>query len=377
MDELKKISDCGDLQGKYVLVRTALNVPVSDGEVVNQYRIARALPTLEFLTKAGARVIVVAHIGRDPEETLKPVYEVLSGMMPVIWSPALLGDEVKRKRDALKDGEVLMLENLRRDPREKVGDMSLAEDLASLADIFVQDAFAVGHREHASVVCLPKLLPSYAGINFVLEYEELKRSLEPEHPSLFILGGAKFETKMPLVEKFLDTYDHIFIGGALAHDMLVAKGKEIGQSLRSEIDLTGSPLLENDKILLPTDVVVKCGDDTRVTTVDDVRPDEMIMDAGPETSNMLTLFTKGAKTILWNGPLGNYELGFSEGTEFLAKTVAESEAYSVVGGGDTVASIESLGIAGNYGFLSTGGGAMLAFLEHGTLPAIEALKQEK
>lgn len=374
METLKKIGDVANLRGKYVLVRSSLNVPISEGEVVNQFRIARAMPTLQLLTEAGARVIVVAHIGREPAETLEPVYEVMKVMLNIVWSPSLVGEEVRVKRNALEDGQVLLLENVRRDPREKVGDITLAEDLASLADIFVQDAFAVAHREHASVVGLPKLLPSYAGVNFIHEYEELKRSMSPEAPSLFVLGGAKFETKMPLVEKFLESYDHVYIGGALTHDILVAKGIEIGTSLRSDVDLTDSPLIDNEKIVLPVDVVVKGPEGTRTTSVHDVRPEEAILDAGPETINMLALFTRGAKTVLWNGPLGNYEAGFSKATEELAKVVAESDAYSVVGGGDTVASIESLGLDAQFSFLSTGGGAMLAFLEHGTLPAIEALK---
>ncbi len=374
METIKKLSEIKDLQGKYVLVRASLNVPIIDGVVTNQFRIARALPTLQYLTAAGARVIIVAHIGRERSESLAPVAAMLAGSFSVVWSDQLLGAAVQAKRDALEDGQILLLENVRSDIREKTGDMSLATDLAALADVFVQDAFAAAHREHISIVGLPKLLPSYAGSNFLMEYEELKRSLQPEHPSLFILGGAKFETKMPLVEKFLETYGHIFIGGALAHDVLIAQGKEIGKSLRSDIDLSNSPIIKHPKLLLPVDVVVKNEQGTRTVLIDEVEPDDVIHDAGPATINMLSLITQGAKTILWTGPLGNYEGGFAAGTEAFAKKVAESKAYSIVGGGDTVASIESLGLSGQFGFMSTGGGAMLSFLEHGTLPAIEALK---
>lgn len=377
MEKIKKIADVAAeaLTGKYVLVRASLNVPVEEGRVMNQFRIARALPTLQYLVDAGAKVIVVAHIGREPSVTLKPVFDVLQEYLPnTMWSSQLLGMETQEKRDGLMNGQVLLLENVRSDEREKEGDVALAKELAELADIYVDDAFAAAHREHASVVGVPKFLPSYAGINFALEYEGLKRSFEPEHKALFILGGAKFETKMPLVEKFLENYDHILIGGALANDFFAAKGLNIGRSLRSDIDLSDSPLLKDERILLPIDVVVKGPDGVRTTTPEDVHDDEFILDSGAGTANMISLYSKGAKTILWNGPMGNYEAGFAAGTEELAKVVADSEAYSIVGGGDTVASIENLGLSNKFGFLSTGGGAMLSFLEHGTLPAIEALE---
>ncbi len=375
MHRVKKIAAETDLHGKYVIVRSSLNVPMEHGKVVNQFRIARALPTLLHLSSIGARVILVAHAGRDPRVTLKPVYEVLQESLPMVWAGALTGEEVTAKRNALKDGEVLMLENVRSDEREMANDESLAKELAALADIYVCDAFAVAHREHASVVGIPKFLPGYAGINFLMEYEELKRTIKPEHPSIFILGGAKFDTKMPLVEKFLNSYDHIFIGGALANDFFKAKGFEIGKSLTSAIDLTDSPLIDSKKIILPVDVVVDGPSGRRIVGAEDVEATDTIHDIGPQTINMLALYIKGAKTILWNGPLGNYEMKYDEATLAFAKQVADSSAYSVVGGGDTVASIEALGISGQFGFLSTGGGAMLFFLEHGTLPAIEALKK--
>lgn len=374
MHQVKKIAAQTDLKGKYVIVRSSLNVPMEDGVVVNQFRIARALPTLLHLVGAGARVILIAHAGRDPRVTLKPVCDILAASMPITWSPELLGDGVVEKRNALKDGEVLMLENLRSDEREVANDDEFAKELASLADVYVCDAFAVGHRDHASIVGIPKHLPSYAGINFLMEYEELKRTVKPEHPSVFMLGGAKFDTKMPLVEKFLNSYDHVFIGGALANDFFKAKGFEVGRSVVSDVDLSDSPLIENEKIILPIDVVVDGPAGQRVVSPEEVTSEDTIHDAGPETINMLSLYTKGAKTILWNGPLGNYEQGHDTATLAAAKQIAASDAYSVVGGGDTVASIEKLGLSGDFGFLSTGGGAMLSFLEHGTLPAIKALE---
>lgn len=375
MHQIKKIATENDLAGTYAIVRSSLNVPVENGVVTNQFRIARALPTLLHLSQAGARIILIAHIGRDPKITLKPVFEVLKGSLDIVWCDANSGEKVKECRDALKDGQVLMLENIRNDARETENDDAFAAELASLGDIFVQDAFAAAHREHTSTVGIAKYLPSYAGINFLMEYEELQHAMKPKHPSLFILGGAKFDTKMPLVEKFLNSYDHVFIGGALAHDFFKAKGLEIGGSLSSDIDLTKSSLIDHPKILLPVDVVVRRGDRSVVVTPECVQSGDVIFDAGPQTINLLSLYAQGAKTILWNGPLGNYEHGYEEATVALAKLVAASDAYSVVGGGDTVASIESLGLSADFGFLSTGGGAMLHFLEHGTMPAIEALKK--
>lgn len=377
MSQLRSITECTDLEGKYVIVRGSLNVPVRDGQVVNQFRLARALPTLQYLVDNGARVILIAHIGRGQEETLRPVFEVLRNSLPITFNEHVLGPEVHAARQSMQNGQVLMLENVRSDLREKLNDAEFAQQLAALGDIYVCDAFAAGHREHASIVGIPQYLPSYAGINFMHEHEELVRTLTPEHPALFILGGAKFETKMPLVEKFLEAYDHVFIGGALAHDIFRARGQSVGASLVSEVDLTGNPIVNNEKLVLPVDFVIERDGNRMIIMPTDVQEGDVILDAGPETLERLKLFTKGAKTILWNGPLGNYEQGYGDATEGLAKYVAESEAYSVVGGGDTVAAIESLGLSGQFGFMSTGGGAMLAFLEHSTLPAIEALKNSR
>ena len=277
-------------------------------------------------------------------------------------------------RDALKEGEVLILENLRRDPREKKNDADFARALADLGDIYVNDAFAVGHREHASIVGVPQFLPSFVGHNFMHEYEELMKTMKPKSPSLFILGGAKFDTKMPLIEKYLDIYDHVFVGGALANDLFKAAGHDVGQSLLSGVDVnTLKPLLEHKKILIPVDVTVIGNNGVRTTVPEKVEPHETIMDAGPATIAMLEDYTKKAKTILWNGPLGNYEKGFERQTVELAKLIAESESYSVIGGGDTIASIEALNCQEKFSFLSTAGGAMLSFLEHGTLPAIKSI----
>jgi phosphoglycerate kinase len=376
-NNFKSIQGVRDIAGKYVLVRVSLNVPIEDGAVRNQFRLLRALPTINWLRAAGAKVLLISHIGDDAKQSLKPVFDVLTYHLPIAFSGEVLGPKTQELRDALKDGEVLMLENLRFDPREKKNDSDFARQLADLADIFVMEDFPAAHREHASVVGIPQFLPSYFGINFLHEYEELAKALTPKQPALFMLGGAKFDTKLPLVEKFLDIYDHIFIGGALANDFYKAKGYEIGTSLVSDISLVGSPLLTHPKILLPIDVVVDSSAGRRICPPDVVAPTERILDVGPASIDMLAPLIANAGTILWNGPFGDYERGFEAQTVATAKLVAEAKGYSVLGGGDTIAAIESLCNQERYSFLSTAGGAMLTFLELGTLPAIEAVTQSK
>lgn len=370
---LPRIVDCSELEGKYVLVRASLNVPVRDGVVQNQFRIVRALPTINFLRKAGARVILIAHIGREPHETLAPVAEAMNVSVPVTFVPAITGRAVTDARAAMQNGDVIMLENVRQHPHEKHDDGSFAAELAALADVYVNDAFAASHRTHTSLVGVAERLPSYFGLNFMHEYDELTVAMQPKDPALFILGGAKFETKMPLVEKYLGTYDTIFIGGALANDIYKARGYEVGESLVSEVDLSNSPLIAHDRIMVPVDVVVDGPDGRRTCRPEAVQANERILDAGPETIALLSPIVQAAATILWNGPLGNYEAGYGEQTESLAHCIAQASGYAVVGGGDTIAAIETLRVQECIGFMSTAGGAMLTFLEAGTLPAIDAV----
>lgn len=361
---LPSIRDVKDLRGKRVLLRASLNVPIKDGLVAETFRLEQALPTLDFLKKEGAKVVVIGHIGREAHESLKPVFEALKTMTDIKW-----GGDVKD----LQNGEAMLLENLRQDPRESEGDEGFSKELSALADIYVNDAFSDSHREHSSIVGVPKYLQSYFGDSFIREYEALKQVTEPQHPAIFILGGAKFETKMPLIERYAQIYDTVFIGGALANDIFKARGYEVGTSLISDIDLSGNPILDNSRIMLPTDVLVKNGGGEREVGARGVENHEAILDIGPTTLKELSAKLKGTKTILWNGPLGFVEKGYSLGTETLARAIAKSSAYSVVGGGDTIAAIRSLGLQDKFGFMSTAGGAMLVFLETGTLPAIEAV----
>jgi len=370
----KSVTKCPDLEGKYVFLRSSINVPIVDNEVRNQFRITRGIATVQYLVSKGARVIIAGHVGSDGSQSAQPITDVFSQYVPTQFSSQIFGEETTSKRDALQNGEVLLLENLRSDPREKKNDVDFAKELASFADVYVNDAFAASHREHASLNAITQFLPSYAGLNFMHEYEELSKALTPEHPALFLLGGAKFDTKMPLVEKFLDVYDHVFIGGALANDFFKAQGYEVGGSLVSDVSLVDSPLLTNQKIILPIDVIVQKNETSRVCAPSEVQSDERIMDAGPETIQMLAKYIEGAQMVLWNGPFGDYEHEFADQTITTAKYIAEAKGYSVIGGGDTVASIEELNCQEKYNFLSTAGGAMLTFLELGTLPAITALE---
>jgi phosphoglycerate kinase len=371
IDELS----ANELKGKRVLVRAGLDVPLEkNGEVSDMFRVKEACPTLSFLSERGARVIILSHRGRDPKETNAPVARALSSLLKVFYIHDLLGPLAHDAVRAMKEGEVLMLENLRQDPREIAGDDSLAKELAQFGDIYVNDAFSNSHRSHASMVGLPKLLPSYAGLIVRDEVAHLAPALRPPHPSLAIIGGAKFETKEPIIRTFLETYDHVCVVGALANDILKKKGFPVGHSLISEY--TPSPeVCAHARLIVPIDVTVERADkQARVKKPQDVGPDDRIVDIGPDTVAALAPHIAEAKFVTWNGPTGIFEEGFNAYTHSIAELISKSNAQKVIGGGDTVAAIEQSGVLReNLGFLSTGGGAMLEYLLKGTLPAIEVL----
>jgi phosphoglycerate kinase len=371
----KTLADMPDIRGKRVLVRSELNAPVKDGKVTDRYRIEQAVPTLVELASRGAKVIVIAHIGRDPHETLAPVAEVLQELIPSArFVPDLIGDTARSAIEALPEGCVLLLENVRSQEGEKKNDPAFADALASLAEYYVDDAFGATHRAHASITGVPTRLPAFAGLLLERELVEMNKGLEPESPSLFILGGAKFETKQPLLEAALPRYDYVFIGGALANDFLKAEGFVVGKSLVSEGNEKARELIASGKILLPQDVVVESPEGIKTKRADHVGAEDVIVDIGPESVTELGMRIAHAKTILWNGPLGYYEKGFTGSTESVAQLVADAQGHSLVGGGDTVAAIRELGLAEKFNFLSTGGGAMLDYLVDGELPGVEVLK---
>ena len=378
---MRTLHDIPHLENIPVLVRAALNVPIKDDKVTNTFRLRKALPTIEFLRKAHARVVLIGHIGELGTETLEPVYNALTQYVPRLqFCPATTGPIARAAVRELPAGGVLMLENLRRNAGEVGNSKDFARELAELADVFVQDSFDVCHREHASVVSVPEFLAPYAGLQVEEEVRELTKALTPQSPSLAVIGGAKFSTKQPVLEKLIALYDKVFVGGALANDFMVERGYPVGTSLvskdanKTELDM----LLVNPRLMLPLDEVVAHLDSSEhgeVAALDKVPADEAILDDGPKTIAALDAAAQAAKTILWNGPLGNYENGFIEATEAFARSVAKSSAYSVVGGGDTVAAIEKLDAAHKFSFISTGGGAMLDFIAKGTLPGLAALEK--
>ena len=366
-----------------ILVRAALNVPVENGRVMNEYRLHRAVPTIRFLAERGARVVLISHSGEKGTETLAPAAQTLGTLIPnVSFFPETVGPGARAAVRNLAPGEILVLENLRRHAGEQKNEPAFARELAELADIFVEDSFDTCHRSHASIVGVPRLLPSYAGLLLEEEVTALSAALIPEHPAFAVIGGAKFSTKEAVLSALIATYDHVFVGGALANDFLKAAGQGVGKSLVSDTDLARiKEILSNPKLVLPVDsLVAKAGAEAagpagaRVAPVGHVATDEIILDHGPSTRALLAELARTAKTILWNGPLGNYEKGFVDTTDALARAIADSGAHSVVGGGDTIASIENLGLLPRFSFVSTGGGAMLDFLAEGTLPGIAALE---
>lgn len=365
-----------DIKGKYVIVRAGFDVPLnSRGEVADLFRVRRSAETLKYLAARGARVIVLSHIGRDPEETNSPVGLALRAELPVVYVADLTGSVAHDARNAMRDGDVLLLENLRRDPRETKNDDTFARELAALGDMYVNDAFSAAHRAHASIVGIPKYLLAYAGLLVEKEVEELSRARAPHHPSFAILGGAKFETKEPLIRALLSTYDKVFITGALANDVFKARGLPVGRSLISA-ELPGEDVLNNPRFVAPIDVTVERIDkQARVKKPQDVEEADKIVDIGPASLALIAPLIAEAKFILWNGPTGLYEAGYGQWTHAIAELITESDAQKVIGGGDTIAVIEESNMPQEHlGFLSTGGGAMLEYILNGTLPGLEALQ---
>lgn len=370
---MRSIKEIKDIKGKTVLIRVDFNVPLKGGRVEDDFRIQKALPTIKFLQKKNAKIVLITHLGKGGE-TLLEVAEALSKFIEVKFIPEIVGPKVFEAVSEMKNGDVVLLENLRNNKGEKECSKIFALELSKLADIYVNESFPVDHREDASIVLLPKLLPSYAGFQLEEEVKNLSKAFEkPKHPFLFILGGAKFSTKMPLIEKYLKLADHIFIGGALANDFLKAKGYEVGKSLVDESDYDIKKILEDKKLILPVDVVVKSGDELINKKANEVGKHEIILDIGEKTVQNLASVIEKSKFILWNGPLGKYEDGGAEATKKILKLVASSKAESLIGGGDTVALISELKMEKKFSFVSTGGGATLDFLANGTLPGIKAL----
>ncbi|QGU00356.1 Phosphoglycerate kinase [Candidatus Syntrophocurvum alkaliphilum] len=378
-----------DLSGKRVLMRVDFNVPMDkDGEILDDNRIQSAIPTIEYLVKQNAKVILMSHLGRpkgrESKYSLKPVAQYLSRLIngPVIIADDCIGSEVEEKAQELKPGEVLMLENVRYHEEEEKNNPDFSKKLALLGDIFVNDAFGTAHRAHSSTAGVADYLPSYAGLLVENEVKMLKGVIEhPESPRMAILGGSKVYDKLGLINNLLDKMDVIVIGGGMANTFLKAKGINVGKSIleKDRIDEATELLKEAEKkdtrILLPLDVVIadEVSEKAQGQVVDvlEVPDDKMILDIGPKTIEEYSKEILKARTIIWNGPLGVYEYDqFAKGTEEVAKKLADSPAVSVIGGGDSAAAVHHLGLEKNITHISTGGGATLEFLEGKLLPGV-------
>lgn len=369
-----------DLEGKFVLARFDLNAAITNGKVSNDFKLEKVIPTFDFLRQKRAKILAFSHISKDKGyDSLLPVFDYLNGFFPVKFCKDYFTPEAVAMVADLKDGEVLLFENIRKNPGEDENDMEFAKKLSAYGDIYLNEAFSESHRKQASIVLLPSLLPHYGGLLFRQEVQNLSKVFRPERPFIFILGGAKFDTKLPIIKKYLEKADYVFVGGALANNFFGALGFELGTSIVSEGDFDLREMINNKKLILPNDVTVTKPDGSVSFKIPDtVATDECIVDVGPKTIEQIKNLVSDAKTILWNGPLGNYEIGFGDKTEQLAEIVAEATkngAESIVGGGDTIASINKLGLADSFSFISTGGGAMLDYLVDETLVGIEALEK--
>ncbi|MFA6415899.1 MAG: phosphoglycerate kinase [Candidatus Paceibacterota bacterium] len=368
MKLLKNLQKAG-LKGKRVLVRADFNVPVRNGKVTEAMRIDETLLTIKFLLKNGAQVILISHIGDDGSTSLRPVAKYLLTKKLSVKFVSDFASVAKAKES------IILMENIRRFEGEKKNDPVLAKQLAMLADLYVNEAFSVSHREHASVVGVPKLLPSYAGLHLVEELDYLKKVFKPDLPLVMVVGGAKFKTKFPLLKKFCPKAQIVCVGGALGNTLIKARGYEVGVSLVDDITPEIKKMAKSKKIILPVDFVVtgKKKGDFFVKKVGELTTTDKIVDPGPSTSKLFAEKIAGAKTLLWNGPLGLIEDGFVHATIFLARNIPKG-CFSVLGGGDSVEALRQARLLKKLSFVSTGGGAMLQYLATGKLPGISALK---
>ena len=393
MADLKTIDQL-DASGKRVVLRVDFNVPVKDGVVTDDTRIKAALPTIKHLLERGARLVLMSHRGRpsgegfEEEFSLRPAALRLSELLgsPVVFATDVVGPDAQAKAASLKDGQVLLIENLRFDKREKKNDPAFCQELAKLGEVYVNDAFGTAHRAHASTAGLANLLPAYAGYLMANEVSTLTGMLDqPKRPFVAILGGSKVSDKIQVIDALMDKADTLIIGGGMCFTFLLAQGKKVGTSLKEEdwVERAGEMIkraAEKDvKLLLPVDVVVadKFAEDanTKTVSVDEIPDDMMGLDIGPETAKIYAQAIAEGKTVFWNGPMGVFEMdAFAVGTKDVALAVAANkEADTIIGGGDSVAAVNKFDLADQMTFISTGGGASMELVEGKELPGVAAL----
>ncbi len=387
----RTIKDLVNLKGKVVLLRVDFNVPMDDsGKILDTTRIDNELPTIKYLVEQKAKVVILSHLGRpdgyDIRKSLWPISIILSQKLEanVSFCNYCIGEEVRQRIKMLPEGEVLLLENVRFYKQEEECDMKFAREIASMGDIFVDDAFGVAHRKHASNFGIARILPNAIGFLMEREINALNQILDnPRRPFVAVLGGAKVSTKTKILEKFIDKADTILIGGAMAYTFLKAIGQDIGQSiLNTESISVAKAILDSakeagKKILLPIDHVAMHAKSKNIVTTSKLTGDLIGFDIGPNTIDLYRKELRAAGEIFWNGPLGMYEnKAYRNGTRSIAEIIAHTKAYTSVGGGDTVATVNLFGLLDKFDYVSTGGGATLKYLEEGSLPAIDVIQEK-
>lgn len=389
----RTVKDLVGLENKVVLLRVDFNVPIDDtGKILDTTRISQSLPTIKYLISQKAKVVLLSHLGRpegyELRKSLWPIAMMLMRKLPahVSFCNSVIGDEVKGRINAMKGGDVLLLENVRFYEEEQKCDMSFAKEIASMGDLFVNDAFGVAHRENASNYGVARLLPNAIGLLMEREIKHLNSVLEnPKRPLVAVLGGAKVKTKVKILYKFIEKADTILIGGAMAYTFLKAQGQNTGMSLCYDESIeTCKEILqkakdEGKRILLPVDHVITRQSDKKqkVYVVNKLVGDMVGYDIGPETIKLYQKEIANAGQLFWNGPMGMFENPkFADGTKAIAEAFAKSKAFTTAGGGDTVSAINSCGLTKKFNFISTGGGATMKYLEEGSLPCIDVIQEK-
>lgn len=364
------LPDLRTLKGKRVIIRVDWNVPMNNGQITDTSRFDVSVPFLQHLATSGAKIIILTHFGEKGESLSDVAYHVTKNLSFITFNPSFDFTELEKASRELTAGTGMLLENVRLFKGETENDAALADSFASLGDIFVNDAFSVAHRTHASVVALAEKRLSYFGPTFERELENLTKALTPVEPAFMIIGGAKISTKLTLIKKYLDKGVKVFVGGAMVHNIWYEQGHEIGKSLYDPLYKLPEGFIKHPLLITPIDVVLENGDKV---AVQHIPKDGVVVDCGPDTIELVNKIVLLSNTVIANGPLGLYEKGWLSGSEKILTNLANARATTYIGGGDTVTVAHKLGLLQKFNFVSLGGGAMLDFLSSGTLPGINAV----